>query len=448
MTKPMKRIAYLTWGCASQLTSFQDYARYLDEMIYLRELETYDLRDYAAVVVPDGMDSAGIRRYAAQLNEYVRQGGFLIVFHCKNLHEWIDVVDLAWRDVGTRDWLWWTKPNPYLEIRQPEPRHPLSEVIPVADMSWHWFGVFDHHPAAQSALNLDDDSGSLLLDFPSLEGGGRLMVSTLDPHVHNGERFMPACRRFLQAFYPWLNRELGIVRQKAGFTVTYLQCFENSDEWSPPGLADSFAEAGGRLLLCPQYQLSEEHLAATDILYIPHIHDQFHLRKLQPLLLGFLARGGHLVICSEPAIQWLPFLAAFQAVPPRPFTNIKVRVRNDPFGFFRNMDPDFDGWQGIFGQYARGWSNMPDGALWLTDVGSQEDPKPADWLWQYPTDTGKGGLVFMHNGDNMVRYPDHGPAKYRLVRDICAGLMAHEGAMLNRFSNNAMHHGHHGNCCE
>jgi hypothetical protein len=433
MPEPTKKIAYLTWGPASQITSFQDYSKYLDEMIYLRELETHDLSHYAAVVVPDGMDSAGIRRYADQLNAYVRGGGFLIVFACKKLHEWIDVVDLAWRDVDTKDWLWWTKPKPYLEIHQPEPKHPLCDVIPVADMGWHWFGAFDLHPAGHSVLNLDDDSGSLLLDFPSLEGGGRLMVSTLDPHVHNGERFMPACRRFLQAFYPWLNRELGIERDKPGFVVTYLQCFENSFEWVPEGLAEALVEVGGKLALCPQYQLGAEELAGTDILYIPHIHDQFFLRDIQPLLLDFLARGGHMVICSEPAIPWLPFLGSFQAVPPRPFTNIKVRVRNDPFGFFRNMDADFDGWQGIFGQYARGWSKMPEGAIRLTDVGSQDDPKPADWLWQYPTDTGKGGMVFMHNGDNMVRYPDHGTHKHCLVRDICRALMAHGGSMINRF---------------
>jgi len=49
------------------------------------------------------------------------------------------------------------------------------------------------------------------------------MVSTLDPHVHNGARFMPATTRFLRAIYPWLNRELGIVRDEPGFVVTYLQ---------------------------------------------------------------------------------------------------------------------------------------------------------------------------------------------------------------------------------
>ena len=42
-------------------------------------------------------------------------------------------------------------------------------------------------------------------------------------------------------------------------------------------------------------------------------------------------------------------------------------------------------------------------------------------------------MVFMHNGDNMVRYPDHGAHKHCLVRDICAALMANSGAMINRF---------------
>jgi hypothetical protein len=76
---------------------------------------------------------------------------------------------------------------------------------------------------------------------------------------------------------------------------------------------------------------------------------------------------------------------------------------------------------------------MPEGAVWLTEIGSKDDPRPADWLWQYPTDTGKGGLVFMHNGDNMVRYPDHGAHKQGLVCDICLALAAHDGSTINRF---------------
>ena len=68
----MKKIAYLTWGAASQITSFQDFARYLDEMIYLRELETHDLARYAAVVVPDGTDSVAIREAMPGASQYRR----------------------------------------------------------------------------------------------------------------------------------------------------------------------------------------------------------------------------------------------------------------------------------------------------------------------------------------------------------------------------------------
>jgi hypothetical protein len=417
------RIAYLTWGNGSQIRSFQDFAAWLDDMIYLDDLPGRDLGAYAAVVVPDAMNGERLARHAAALNDYVRTGGFLIVFACNGVEDWIDAVELIWRPVGIKDWLWWTRPGARPEIHQPEPRHPICAVIPERDMAWHWKGVFDPHPRGRSILNLDDDSASLFLDFQDLPGGGRLMVTTLDPHVHHGERFMPATTRFLEAFYPWLNRELGIDRGAAGFRVTYVQCHDSSTEWRPESLESAFDRTGGEVRFVPLYELAEADLAATDVLYIPNNQDQFRLRRIQDLLLGYLARGGHMLINSEPAISWLPFLGRFEPVPPKPFTNFKMRIRDDRFGFFRNMADGFDGWCGVFGQYARGWSPMPDGAVWLTEVGPPEDPKPADWLWQYPTDDGKGGHVFMHNGDNLIRYPDHGPHRFRLVRDVCRGLV-------------------------
>jgi hypothetical protein len=417
-----KKIAFLTCGNGSQIRSFQDFAAQLDAMLYLEELESHDLQQYAAIVVPDAMNGERLGRHAAALNAYVRSGGFLIVFDARKAARWLDVVELTIKPSDTRDWKWWTKPGGRLEIHQPEPKHPICSAIPEKDMGWHWFGAFAFADGAHSALNLDDDSASLFLDFPKLEGGGRLIVSTLDPHLHNGERFMPATTRFLRGFYPWLNRELGIERHQSRTTVTYVQCSDWPGEKRPPELEASLLGTEFRLNYCPLYELGEAALDGTDILYLPSNHDQFFLRSIEDQLLQFLASGGHMVICSEPAIEWLPFLKRFEAVPPRPFSNIKVRVRNDPYGFFANMAADFDGWQDIFGQYARGSSPMPEGAIWLTDVGPQDNPKPADWLWQYPTDDGKGGYVFMHNGDNMFRYPDHGPGKELLVRDICRGL--------------------------
>lgn len=418
-----RKIAFLSWGSSCQIRSFQDFHHLLDDLIYVRELEAHDLSQYAAVIIPDRIDTEHLIGHAEKLNAYIRAGGFLVAFSAETSAAWIDVVDLTWRDVRIRDWLWWTKPGGRAEIYQPEPRHPICDSVPLRNMAWHWHGVLAPHPLAQSVLSLDDDSASLMLDFRDLPGGGRLLISTLDPHNHNGQRFMPATTRFLEGFYPWLNREMGINRTKPGFTLTYLQSIRHNTEWQPEGLAPLLKRAGGTTKFLPLYELSSKALEGTDILYIPSQCDEFFLRDSAEILLRHLERGGHLLINAEPAIAWLPFLGTFQAVPPRPFTNIKVRVRQDPYGFFRNMPEDFDGWSGIFGQYARGWSPIPEGGIWLTDLGAPNDPKPADWLWQFPTDTSNGGYVFMHNGDNLIRYPDHGAHKDALVADICTGLM-------------------------
>ncbi len=414
------RIAYLHGGNNAQLRSFEDFSHHLDDAIYLDDLPRRDLRDYAAVIVPDAMDSERIAEHGRQLNDYVRGGGFLIVFF-QGEADWIDVVDLKWWPSRIRDWLWWTKGG-HVEICQPEPRHPICEAIPLPAMTWHWGGAYQLPEGAVPILSLEDGTGSLFLDMKTA-GGGRLMVSTLDPHLHNGQRFMPAATRFLQGFYPWLDRELGI-RRPARNRVTYLQCVHTLDNWEPEEVAASLAAAGFTFRTHPHRALDEAVLAATDILYLPSNYDEFFLASRAAALLDFLAAGGSIIVCGEPHRPFLPFLAPFRAVPARPFDNLKVRVRDDRAGFFANMPDGFDGWSGVFGQYARGWTDMPPGAIWLTDVGPVHDPKPADWLWRYPAEGGTGGFVFMHNGDNLIRYPDHGPARSSLVRDICVGLRA------------------------
>lgn len=418
-TSPRKGIAYIHWGNSWQLRSFQDFHHYLDDLIYIHDLPKIDLSSYAAVIMPDAMDEDAPLQYASQLNAYLHSGGFLVVCLQGHAH-WLDIPGLTWTPGNCRDWLWWTK-GEKLEVKLSEPHHPITESLPLSHMSWHWGGSYNVPKGARPILEIDDGSGCLFLDFPLLPRGGRLLLTTLDPHSHNGQRFMPVTTRFLQSFYPWLNRELRIDRPKKNL-FTYLQCSHVPSEWHPESIEESLGTAGFEVLFAPQYQLGPELLAKTDTLYIPSSHDEFFLKSCTDDLVTFLEQGGNVIICAEPCQPWLPFLSPFHAVPPRPFTNIRARLRDDRFGIFSDLGEGFDGWKGIFGQYARGWSDAPTGAVWLTDVGSEHDPKPADWIWQYPTSTGRGGFVFMHNGDNMARYPDHGPNKEGLVANIAVAL--------------------------
>lgn len=413
--EPGKGVAYIHWGNSWQLRSFQDFRHYIDDLVYIHDLPKVDLSGYRAVIMPDAMDATAPLPHARQLNAYLQGGGFLVVF-LQGHADWLEVPGLEWTPGNCRDWLWWTKGGK-LEIRLAEPHHPMTASIPLSHMSWHWGGSYNVPEGARPIVELEDGSGSLFLDFPAMPGGGRLLLATLDPHSHNGQRFMPATTRFLQAFYPWLNRELGMERP-ARNRFTYLQCSHFPTEWYPDWIDDNLRQAGFETLFAPLYQLGPDLLDRTDTLYIPSSHDEIFLKSRQQELLAHLERGGNLIICAEPCQPWLPFMAPFRAVPPRPFANIKVRVRDDRLGIFSELGDGFDAWQGIFGQYARGWSDPPPGAVWLTDVGSDRDPKPADWIWQYPGRSARGGFVFMHNGDNMTRYPDHGPNKEQLVCNV------------------------------
>lgn len=125
----MEKIGYVTWGNAAQMGSFLAFAHLLDDTLYLRELDQHDLGAYAAIIIPDMMDCVELRAHARQLNAYVPNSGFLIVF----------------------------------SIRQPEPRHPVCDAISLADMSWHWMGALEKHPQAEHIPTLDDDSLSLFM---------------------------------------------------------------------------------------------------------------------------------------------------------------------------------------------------------------------------------------------------------------------------------------------
>lgn len=202
----MKTIGFVTSGDGAQLQCYRDFASIIDEEIYLRALDRVDLTAFRSLVVPDFSNQSLLRHHAHQINDYLAGGGFLIVFEPNRMDEWLDAVEVQWFSRETEDWKWWMQPGGRMEAYQPEPRHPMAEAIPLADMCWHFFGAFRLPPGARPILNLDGDEGALVYD-QHLLGGGRLIASTIDPHTHHGRRFMPATSRFLKGFYPWLQRE-------------------------------------------------------------------------------------------------------------------------------------------------------------------------------------------------------------------------------------------------
>ncbi len=437
----MNKIAYLTWGETAQIISYYDFAKYIDALVYVSNVPSVDLSQYSVLIIPDQHDAsyftAAIKR---QINDFIAQGGFLVAFSLDGKEQWIEALDVTFVQHPNKDWHWWMRANPYIEIKCVNPETSLNNAIPLKNMGWHWMGVYQTNDAsAVSYVNTDDDSGSLLLDFPGLPNGGRVLISTLDPHYHNGARFIPATTAFLKGFYPWLNKEIQRTLDIPDFTVAYIQSGPAGKEREPDYLAPTLEGTPANLAFLPVENINPQALSKTDIVYIPRFVDRIILQKKQEFLMDFLHNGGHIIACTETAFSWLPMLKPFQAVKPQPLGNLRTRIRHDPFEFFANMPDGFDVWGGVTGYYARGWSEVPEGGLWLTDIGSTDDPKPADWIWQSALDIESihphmPGKLFVHNGDNLIRYPDFGEHKGCLFRDICLGLMKYRNVPINPFT--------------
>lgn len=197
--------------------------------------------------------------------------------------------------------------------------------------------------------------------------------------------------------------------------LLYLSCW---GEWRPEAFP---AKVPGHWLpsACPIHQLGDVMLESFDVIYVPGTHDQVFLASQTERLVGYLAQGGNFIVNGHIAIPWLPFLSRFQAVPPRPFTNLDIRPA-EPGRYFGRMDyATYHRHEGILGQYARGWSDPPEGAQWLSLIGPSDDPKPVDWVWRYPG----GGNLFVHNGDSIHWFCSEPGDEPNLLHDIIAAIV-------------------------
>ncbi|MCH7323506.1 hypothetical protein LZ480_16645 [Solibacillus sp. MA9] len=427
----MKKIAYVTTGTSAQLISYWDFAHHMDQFIYVEDLSNFNLEEFGAVIISCHSHSDRILLHKKQLNDYVRNGGFLLIFALDKADQLLDVVDIEWVDCNTKDWLWWTRPERKIELYVPDhENHSLFEYVKPEHLHWHWHGAYKGNHNGTTLLSIEDTHDSVVIDFKDLEGGGRVFITTLDPHSHNGQRFMPTTTKFLQGFYPWLNNELGIDRnQIQPFKVGYLQATGTDSVDTPPYLAKTFEGTSGQIEYYGIHPIPDE-VWDCDIIYIPGHCDQIYMQQQSDRLMDYVKNGGQLILNIEVAVCVLPILKPSQTVPPVPYTNLKIRVENDPFEFFKNMPEDFDGWEGILGTYARGFTALPEHALGLTSIGAEHAKYFADYIWQYPTIDGSGGKVLVHNGGDLIRYPDHGEHKECLLRDICVGLMKYRRAVV------------------
>lgn len=197
-------------GLPQHLNFLRDYARMIDKTVYFPELTEADLAQSKAVVIACRSDNDQLERHAAILRGFLDDGGLLALMGGMRA----DIIDPRVTFVpSSTNFTWFMQPNPDSGHRVRTGKHSLHDYIGIKDMQWHRHGHYLKADTADSVIELcvphtEDRVGDILFD--DRRGfRGRLVATTLDPHMHHGGYYIPSATRFLNGFYPWLRQEVG-----------------------------------------------------------------------------------------------------------------------------------------------------------------------------------------------------------------------------------------------
>lgn len=195
----MTRLASLYGGSAPQRRTLREseYARYVDDVVHVRDLPDTDLSEFDRLLVPSRLHIESLHAGAETVRSFLDDGGDAAILGAQP-DPWLP--EIEWTHRPTNFW-WWLEPEGDSGLRFPRPDHPFFESVPPTDCTWHFHGSFDA-PEGADVLVTDDEGGAVLyLDCQTRTGN--LVVTTLDPTYHYGSYFMPATDRFLSGFLPW-----------------------------------------------------------------------------------------------------------------------------------------------------------------------------------------------------------------------------------------------------
>ena len=186
------------------------YAPYFSACLYAPELDQINLEPFDAVVVADRVHSGLLHRHAHRLLEFADWGRTLVVLGEVAAHTWLPGARWSYRP--TNFW-WWLDKDADLGVRLGDSQHSLFRYVTLADLTWHYHGVFHPPEGAVSLAVVQEDgeypAGAILYE-DTVSTRGRLLVTCLDPFYHHGSNFMPAASRFLSGVLNWLRHEVAL----------------------------------------------------------------------------------------------------------------------------------------------------------------------------------------------------------------------------------------------
>lgn len=197
----MKKIAVVYGGSSHHHRTYKtsEFAKYINRLIPIRELETASLEGVDVLLVPSQTHLGLLKKNVEKIYAFANGGGTVVTLGSQGF-DWLP--SHKWEFRPTNFW-WWLDKDPKSGLVLSAPEHDLfKNYLTLSDATWHQHGVYWPPDNCEVLVSTDDGGAVLYIDKVSTKG--TWLNTTLDPDFHYGSYFMPATERFLRGFLPWL----------------------------------------------------------------------------------------------------------------------------------------------------------------------------------------------------------------------------------------------------
>lgn len=197
----MKKIGVIYSGNDAHYRTFHEpkFNQYIEQIIYHPEFLNTNISGLDVLYVPSQLNKDLLLAGADKIKDFANNGGTVAVF---GPQPWEWLPGQHWEMRPTNFW-WWLEKDADSGLRLTAPEHPMfNGYLTLESCTWHQHGVF--WPSANAEKLITTADGGAVMFEEKLPGGGRWIVTTLDPDYHFGSYFMPATERFLEGFFPYL----------------------------------------------------------------------------------------------------------------------------------------------------------------------------------------------------------------------------------------------------
>lgn len=178
----------------------EKYKNFFDEIIYLPDLEKYNLTNFDLVVISSRLNTDFLSKFSDIFIDYLNNKGNIIYLGEMRVN-FLNANSFKFYE--TNFW-WWNIKGANLPLYTTNER--FEKYLNADDCKWHYHGIF--HSNDNDIVYLVNELDEAIILKNNHTFSGNLYLISLDPEYHFGQGFMPKTEYFFDKFMEFVQDDI------------------------------------------------------------------------------------------------------------------------------------------------------------------------------------------------------------------------------------------------